>query len=61
MLDPITFPNAIFELSLNKAWTVTKSSGHDVEKDIIVIPTTNVDILNLKARPTEPLTSKSPP
>ena len=32
MLDPITFPNAIFELSLNKAWTVTKSSGHDVEK-----------------------------
>ena len=61
MLEPITFPRVISVYPLRAASKLTKSSGAEVAKDTTVIPRTRVEILNLKAKETDPFTKASPP
>ena len=61
ILEPITLPKVISVCPLMAAPKLTKSSGAEVAKDTIVIPTTRVDIFSFKARETAPLTKASPP
>ena len=60
MFEPITFPKAIFELPSSRACKLTKSSGAEVEKETIVIPTTKVEIRIFKASATDPFINNSP-
>ena len=63
IFDPITLPILISLSSppSRAAPILTSSSGADVPKETTVIPITNVEICAFRAKPTEPLTKKSPP
>ena len=61
MFDPIMLPKVMSVAPLNDDCMLTKSSGEEVAKDTIVIPTTKVDIFIFEEIATALFTKNSPP
>ena len=61
MFEPIAFPIARSGLPLRTARMLTRSSGAEVPKAIIVSPITSVDMLNFLAIEDAPSTRRSAP
>ena len=61
ILEPITLPTETSWNPLKAAFKLTTSSGKEVAKDIMTIPTNKEENLKIFDNIVEPLTKRSPP